>query len=70
MQTKRASFVYNYCRLAAKHGLLGFSKNSSPVFTESGFNNWKKAKEKFNSHASSLIHKEAMLSGLHSTSLP
>ena len=40
-----------------KHGLISFSKNSNPAFVSDGFSNWKKAKENFSSHESSLAHK-------------
>ena len=44
-----------------KHGLISFSQNSNPAFIKDGFNKWKRAKEKFSSHESSLVHKEAMM---------
>jgi hypothetical protein len=48
-----------YCRYAVKRNWLTFSKNSEKIFTEKGFQNWKKAIEKFKAHEGSLSHKEA-----------
>lgn len=48
-----------YCQLAASRGLLTFSKNSSDTFVTKGFNNWKKAKERFRKHEQSHAHSEA-----------
>lgn len=56
--TRRKVFCYE-CRCISKRELLTFSKNSSPAFTSSGFNNWKKAVQKFNSHETSHAHREA-----------
>lgn len=53
-----------YCRYCTRHGLISFSKNSNPAFIVRGFSNWKKGTEKFNSHASSLTHKEAAMKWL------
>ena len=52
-----------YCRYASKHNWIAFSKTGEQqtVFTETGFNNWKKAIEKFSAHEGSLVHKEATL---------
>ena len=38
--------------------LLTFSKNSSDTFVTKGFNNWKKAKERFQDHEQSHAHSE------------
>ena len=48
-----------YCKLAAIRGLLSFSKNASDAFVTKGFNNWKKAKERFQEHEQSHAHSEA-----------
>ena len=50
-----------YCRYAAKQNWIIFSKTGEKqtVFTETGFQNWKKAIEKFSAHEQSLIHREA-----------
>lgn len=55
-----------YCKFAMKHNLVVFSKQSNPAFTEAGFNNWKKAHEKFGSHSVSHVHKEAKMKWLAS----
>ena len=49
-----------YCRYAAKRGLLT-DKLSDNAFISNGFNNWKKALERFEQHAQSSSHKEALL---------
>ena len=50
-----------YCQYAEKHHWFKFSRCGEKVFTEVGFNNWKKAIEKFKSHENSHFHKEAQL---------
>ena len=51
-----------YCRYAAKKHWIIFSKTGEQqtAFTESGYQNWKKAIEKFNAHEGSCIHREAL----------
>lgn len=49
-----------YCRFAEKRHLLTFSKMGEKAFTETGFQNWKKAIEKFGLHEASHAHREAM----------
>ena len=61
--TKRKIFCFE-CRFDSKHELLTFSHNCSPAFTDDGFNNWKKAIEKFNSHEASHTHREATMKRL------
>ena len=39
-----------YCRYGSNHGLLSFANFGEKAFTKSGFNNWKKALEKFRAH--------------------
>ena len=56
--TRNLVFCF-YCRLAATRGLLSFSKNASDAFVSKGFNNWKKAKERFREHEQSHAHSEA-----------
>ena len=46
------------------HELLTFSHNCSPAFTKNGFNNWKKAVEKFNAHEASHTHQEKIMKRL------
>jgi hypothetical protein len=41
-------------------GLLTFSKNSDNAFTSTGFQNWKKAKEKCFTHEKTRTHTEAV----------
>ena len=48
-----------YCRYAVKHNWLIFSKMGENVFSEKGFQNWKKAIEKFTTHEGCLSHTEA-----------
>ena len=47
------------CRYIYRSEMLTFSKNCNPAFTSTGFNNWKKAIQKFNNHESSHAHREA-----------
>ena len=49
-----------YCRYCSKRGMLR-DKLSGKAFISSGFNNWKKALERFEQHAQSNVHKEALL---------
>ena len=49
------------CRYATQHGLISFSKMGERAFTETGFQNWKKAVEKFSAHGGSQVHREASL---------
>jgi len=41
--------------------MLTFSKRAEPTFSTSGFKNWRKALNKFDTHQSSEAHREAML---------
>ena len=50
-----------YCRYAVKHDLLTFSKMGENAFVCTGFDNWKKALEKFKAHSNSSTHKEAKM---------
>ena len=63
--TSRKVYCF-YCKFAMKHNLVVFSKNSNPAFTSTGFNNWKKAHEKFGSHSISHVHREAKMKWLAS----
>ena len=47
-----------YCRYATKHNCFTFSQTGQIVFTEKGFQNWKKAIEKFKIHERSLSYNE------------
>lgn len=59
--TYKKAFCF-YCRHASKQNWILFSKTGEQhtVFTETGFQNWKKAIEKFNVHEGSLVHREAV----------
>ena len=50
-----------YCRFAHKHKLFYFSKKGEDAFATLGFDNYKKAIEKFKAHAASNSHQEAQL---------
>ena len=52
-----------YCKYAMKHKWLSFSncKAANPAFVRDGFNNWKKAHNRFCSHSTSNLHKESQL---------
>ena len=41
--------------------MLNFSKRGEDTFTTGGFNNWKKALEKFKRHSLSITHREAVM---------
>ena len=44
--TRNKAFCY-YCRTAVSKGLINFSKKGKGTFVHTGFDNWKKAKERF-----------------------
>ena len=50
-----------YCRYAKAHNLLTFSLHNHDAFALTGFDNYKKAVEKFNSHSASKAHQEAVM---------
>ena len=54
------SFLKMYCRYCDTRGLLK-DKLSDSAFISSGFNNWKKALQRFEQHSQSNAHKEALL---------
>jgi len=58
--TKQKVFCY-YCRYVDQHCTLNFSNRGEDTFTTNGFNNWKKALEKFKTHALSITHREAVM---------
>jgi hypothetical protein len=41
--------------------LLSLAKKGEDTFTDTGFDNWKKAHERFSQHVQSSLHKEAVL---------
>ena len=50
-----------HCRNAESNALLTFSTKAESTFTSTGFNNGKKALEKFRSHSQCDAHQEAIL---------
>ena len=50
-----------YCRKAAATGILFSTTRADSTLITKGFNNWKKAQEKFRAHEKSQIHREACL---------
>ena len=59
-----SSKVFCACyKYAMEHKLIPFSKQSDSVFLSTGFDtcNYKKAVEKFNKHASSLVYHETVM---------
>ena len=58
--TKRLQAYCAYCRYFNNKNLLT-DKLGEAAFTTSKFNNWKNALQRFEQHAQSRIHKEAML---------
>ena len=61
MTTKRAYCFY--CKYAMQSNLSTFSRMSDSAFTKGGFQNWRKAMEKFTTHDSAQFHREPKLSG-------
>ena len=49
------------CRYCAESNLLCFAKKGDDAFVSNGFNNWKKALERFSQHSQSDLHKESIL---------
>ena len=58
--TRNKAYCY-YCRAAVSRGLINFSKKGKSAFVTSGFDNWKKAKERFREHEQSQVHCEACM---------
>ena len=58
--TTNKAFCY-ICCAAQRRQLITFSKNVEEAFTTAGFNNWKKATERFKEHEQCGKHKEAVL---------
>ena len=50
-----------YCRYVSSHKLVTFVTKGAKAFCMTGFNNCKKALEKFHTHDTSASHQEAML---------
>lgn len=49
------------CRDVKSKVMITFSRNSKPAFVENGFQNLKKARERFHDHESSSVHAEAVM---------
>ena len=58
--TKGKAFCV-YCRYCTGKQLLHLAMKGEDAFNDSGFDNWKKAHERFTKHAQSDLHKEAVL---------
>lgn len=60
MCTTRNVVFCLYCKRCEERGELTLSKNIERAFTKDGYNNWKKAKSRFEAHQSSEGHREAV----------
>ena len=49
------------CRKASSRGLLKFNQKGKNAFLNTGFDNWKKAKERFKEHELCQLHNEALM---------
>ena len=58
--TRNKAFCY-YCRAAVSKGLINFSKKGKGTFVHTGFDNWKKAKERSKEHERCQVHMEACM---------
>lgn len=59
---KRNKVFCAYCRYAHSHGLITFARRGDQTtFSATGFDNYKKGVDKFNHHAHSSAHQEAVL---------
>ncbi|XP_078679480.1 zinc finger MYM-type protein 1-like [Branchiostoma floridae x Branchiostoma belcheri] len=59
--TKRCKVFCAPCRYAHQHKMIAFSTHKEPAFVTSGFSNFKKGIEKFDKHAASEAHGEAVV---------
>ena len=59
--TTRGKAFCVYCRYCSSNSLLNLAKKGEDAFVDTGFDNWKKALEKFGQHSLSDLHKEAVL---------
>ena len=50
-----------YCKVIEKQNMLTFSKKKEMTFTMHGFNNWKKALQRFSNHEHCSAHQEAVM---------
>lgn len=58
--TQNRAFCY-YCCIAVERELVTFSNKGHSTFASSGFNNWKKGKERFREHEPSQLHLESCM---------
>ena len=58
--TTRYKVYCTYCRYCSRKGLLSLAKKGEDSFIDTGFDNWKKAHERFSQRAQSNLHKEAV----------
>lgn len=58
--TRKKVFCF-FCKYAEKKGLITFNTKAESTFSSAGFNNWKKALEKFEAHSQCNAHGEAIL---------
>ena len=58
--TQNKAYCY-YCRTAVRRGIICFTKKHKEAFISTGFENWKKAKERFKEHEQCQLHLEACL---------
>ena len=58
--TQNRAFCY-YCRIAVERELVTFRNKGHSTFASSGFNNWKKGKERFREHERSQLHLESCM---------
>ena len=59
--TKQKKVFCTFCRYAKAQKMMTFSTHSEPAFTDCGFDNYKKALERFAQHEASMTHREAMM---------
>ena len=57
--TRNKAYCF-YCRAAESRGLINFSKKAKGAFVTVGFDNWKKAKERFREHEHCPAHPDAI----------
>ena len=65
--TKMKAFC-NFCRYCAKRDIL-IDKQGDAAFIDTGYDNWKKALDRFDKHVRSAMHREAVLK-INSLRLP
>ena len=58
--TTRYKAYCAYCRYCTRKGLLCLAKKGEDNFINTGFDDWKKAHERFSQHSRCNVHKEAV----------